>query len=182
MSKPVKYQGNQSTGGSCYICTRTRGLISGVRILFEYLIREHSFRVFQSHIDRGFCFTIQKSLDFNLSDQRLRFEVDDTSKTFWSPTSIAHARKWLHTCLTKHPECTQQARFTESRQLPTRLTQVDRKDGEMKSCLKITSALSPDIRYLTLSHRWGDNNFIVLTAGRLSRFLKRIPIDHVEFN
>ncbi|KAI0869786.1 heterokaryon incompatibility protein-domain-containing protein [Hypoxylon argillaceum] len=180
--KPIRYPGDPFSGGSCYICTRTRGLVRGFGIMFEYSITQRSVRVYQSHISRGFCFALQKSLDFTLSDQRLRFTVDAVSDRFWTPTNIVLARRWLQTCLTKHPECTREAKSTAPRELPARLIQVDVKHGAMRACLKKTSELLPTVRYLTLSHRWGDNKFILLNSRNLEQFLKGIPLDDPEFN
>ncbi|KAI3329871.1 heterokaryon incompatibility protein-domain-containing protein [Ustulina deusta] len=38
------------------------------------------------------------------------------------------------------------------------------------------------VRYLTLSHRWGDNKSVVLTSSKLEQFLKRVPLDGPESN
>lgn len=84
---------------------------------------------------------------------------------------------WLRVCSESH-SC--RAKFNgDCEWYPTRL--VERVSNGMFRVIRSDSRLlQPGRGYITLSHRWGDNNFVKLTKENLSEFEKGYPIDRLR--
>jgi hypothetical protein len=81
------------------------------------------------------------------------------------------ARDWISMCLTSHTHCKKTEKA--GRFLPTRLIDV-MSSTDRGNELRICSIGSEGIRrpYLTLSHRWGNANFLKLTISTCTRLQK----------
>ena len=82
------------------------------------------------------------------------------------------ARKWITECSNDHDH----GQVVEHYRLPTRLISV--KETSIK--LVLTSDWTTKPRYATLSHCWGNLEFLKLTRGSLDSFLISIPVDEVS--
>ncbi|PMD34225.1 HET-domain-containing protein [Hyaloscypha variabilis F] len=90
---------------------------------------------------------------------------------------LAMARKWLETCLEKHPECIGINAQKGSLKLPARLLQIGSPTPE-KICLWIVPAeeKSKPVQYMTLSHCWGTFPILTLTETTREQMLEGILI------
>ncbi|KAL9622200.1 MAG: hypothetical protein Q9160_003383 [Pyrenula sp. 1 TL-2023] len=79
------------------------------------------------------------------------------------------ATDWLRRCSESHGECVGQKHTV----LPTRLVSVS--DNVVR--LVLTQGWDTKLRYSTLSHRWGDTEFLKLTTANLDPFLAEVPAD-----
>jgi hypothetical protein len=82
------------------------------------------------------------------------------------------AKCWLADCQDSHRHC---SKSVVDYAIPTRLVYVGFKDKDIR--LRISQDLLAGIKYLTLSHRWGDKAFKTLTRDNLAPFLSRIPVE-----
>jgi hypothetical protein len=98
-----------------------------------------------------------------------------TSVNTLSEESLRHAKTWLHDCCRSHGKC---APLTPPGSwYPTRLLCFDSYDGgHCKVRIIDTAHEQPEGPYATLSHRWGNDNFIKLTRDNLAAFTEAIPI------
>jgi len=94
-----------------------------------------------------------------------------TPLTDTAPSQLELAKKWLDACSSTHESC----KPKENHQLPTRLIDI----SSTPICLVLSSTLSttPRPRYATLSHCWGNGDFLKLTQDNLPQFLISIPKD-----
>jgi hypothetical protein len=83
-----------------------------------------------------------------------------------SNESLNIAAQWLLECDSNHLGCKRQTNITS--QLPTRLLYVGPSGVQIRLCA--TESLSPDVRYTTLSHRWGQVQLITLTKSNITEF------------
>jgi hypothetical protein len=79
------------------------------------------------------------------------------------------ARKWITECSNDHDHC----QVKENYQLRTRLISVKK----TRIQLVLTSDWTTVPRYATLSHCWGNMEFLKLTRETLDSFLTSIPVD-----
>lgn len=84
------------------------------------------------------------------------------------------AKEWLDSCIKTHHACNNSLAPPK---LPTRLLDIGSCDAEVS--LVLSSALTPDTLYFTLSHCWGKTPFTVLTRGNLRDFQSRIPFQRL---
>jgi hypothetical protein len=82
---------------------------------------------------------------------------------------------WLRQCETTHMRCAQR-RGERSRQIPTRLLQVQPLIPSPKAYLRQTAQIPEDARYTTLSHCWGQYMPIKLERRTLQAFLDGIDV------
>ncbi|KAI3390755.1 hypothetical protein diail_8693 [Diaporthe ilicicola] len=79
---------------------------------------------------------------------------------------------WLQECSEQHPQCSAEA---STDWYPTRLVEKTHHDT-----FRVVSSESDTFQkgrgYLTLSHRWGDDDFMILKTDKLSEFEKGLPI------
>jgi len=86
----------------------------------------------------------------------------------WRPSL---ARGWLQNCLQNHPKCTQ----TDKNWHPTRLLKISNPEFTTVQLI-LTAQNRPTSSYLTLSHCWGQLNFLKLTSNTLPQLLVGIRI------
>lgn len=103
----------------------------------------------------------------------------DLSNNTSSENSVAQARRWLDNCLNNHRFCSGVHR---SESLPTRLVSISRGTSGVMASLCDGASLPSTTKYLTLSHCWGDADFLTLTQDSLSQFKQSIPVSHPKFN
>ncbi|KAH8600655.1 heterokaryon incompatibility protein-domain-containing protein [Bisporella sp. PMI_857] len=82
------------------------------------------------------------------------------------------AKTWLSSCRSRH-DCEVTAL---SKKLPTRLIQI-RESGLLFPRLIDSILLADTVEYCTLSHCWGDGNFLQLQKGNYKDFYSLIPYD-----
>lgn len=160
----------------CYICTEWRKTINLDPLpLFEDMdvdFKENT-RLVNRDMEFRFHYQDKKSWEFLLQRE------DDTmfqkaarsqlSLSTGSEGSLELAAHWFKTCRENHPKCNTQF---GSRWYPRRLLDV----SESKPRLILTSAQTPDGPYATLSHCWGEDEFLVLTAENMEYFMDGIPL------
>lgn len=82
---------------------------------------------------------------------------------------------WVRECSEQH-DCLAKA---DTRWHPTRL--VERLSDDMFRVIRSDSSLfKPGQAYVTLSHRWGNSDFVKLTAERLPEFERGLPITQLR--
>jgi hypothetical protein len=92
---------------------------------------------------------------------------------------MQQARAWIDNCENSHNVCQLARRkFT----LPRRLIRIRSVEGtgELSASLCQGSALPSDNPYVTLSHRWGKQEFLKLTKENLSQLEQDIPIHRLS--
>ena len=82
------------------------------------------------------------------------------------------AASWLENCLTNHPQCNY--RGDKGQRSPSRL--IDVGDANGLSPPRIRSLGLASVPYMTLSHRWGTDEQIVLTNASLPDMSERIDV------
>ena len=90
----------------------------------------------------------------------------------WSRGTSILAASWLENCLANHPGCKYQR--DECQRPPSRLIDVGDKDGVCPPHL--WSPRTASVPYITLSHRWGTGEQIMLTKASLSDMSRRIDL------
>ncbi|GKT76465.1 heterokaryon incompatibility protein [Colletotrichum tofieldiae] len=104
-----------------------------------------------------------------------------------SETSQKQMEAWLKNCVDNHPKC--KARHASSDFVPTRVLDLGAPDGPWPPlCIRIVQTDGKTIggestRYMTLSHCWGKEKFVQLTAVKLTDFITngipwKSPYDH----
>ncbi|KAK5103536.1 hypothetical protein LTS08_002952 [Lithohypha guttulata] len=89
-----------------------------------------------------------------------------------SRATIALAQEWLRSCLLSHVACVDQKKTTAfTRKLPSRLIKL----GSDEPYIVNTSDLAYDTAYLTLSHMWGDAQFLMLLSANIDQLRVAIP-------
>jgi hypothetical protein len=98
-----------------------------------------------------------------------------TSYDTLSEQSLQQAERWLHKCLESHDTC--KTTSLAISWYPTRLLYLD-KSNEGLYCVRLifTAQEQPQGPYATLSHRWGEADFIKLTRHTLASFRGTIPV------
>jgi hypothetical protein len=95
-----------------------------------------------------------------------------------SKSSLKLAQKWLDTCRSKHKQCALQCKFDVG--LPTRLLELEAKGLGNDLLLCETEERMSQVRkgtiinYVSLSHRWGEQQPIVTTTQNYSEHSSRI--------
>lgn len=91
-----------------------------------------------------------------------------------STQSMQQAESWIHHCCQNHVHCSRQK---ASARLPTRLIKIefDHTSG-FHARLCDSRFLPSDSSYLSLSHRWGEDNPTTLTTARLESFYRGISL------
>ncbi|KAL2059893.1 hypothetical protein VTL71DRAFT_10048 [Oculimacula yallundae] len=88
--------------------------------------------------------------------------------------NIALAREWLRTCQETHGECVQYSRSRVG--LPSRLVEIQMTGGELLLRLCPRENFPAHVSYATVSHCWGDYEFLKLSRKNLTFFQVNIPI------
>jgi Heterokaryon incompatibility protein (HET) len=91
-----------------------------------------------------------------------------------SRTSWSLARIWLEHCVNNHEEC--RSLGTADRNLPTRLIDLGPDKEEIKPRICQSAGLSPSIKYMTLSHRWGTGKMVSLTTETIEHWVISMPL------
>ena len=86
-------------------------------------------------------------------------------------TQLQLAKRWLDACLDTHKACTTSSE--EHLRLPTRLLDV----GSSEVRLVITDGWVKKPRYATLSHCWGNIDFMKLREESIQSFMTAIPLE-----
>ena len=128
----------------------------------------------------------QRQADEEKDQSRVEASLGPTNA---NPTSWWIAYLWLQNCTKRHEKCN--TRGTEPRRLPTRLIELSptplRNADEdfvkdepsvihIQPRLRLCSELPFDTQYFTLSHCWGQLEFMTLTEENLSEVQTRIDI------
>lgn len=92
---------------------------------------------------------------------------------------------WMMPCKDGHSHC-QRAIPRSYDELPSRIIHVQKEcSGEqprLSARLVDVRSLPINIKYITLSHAWGQHNFLTLTSENLYQFRKSIPLSAPDFN
>ncbi|KAH6637575.1 heterokaryon incompatibility protein-domain-containing protein [Boeremia exigua] len=99
------------------------------------------------------------------------------SKNTASCESLRVAQQWIHDCSSGHLSCKMETRDTQW--YPTRLLDLGDLNQEDLSEVRLisTASHSPKGHYTTLSHRWGDAEFLQLKHHNLENLARGIQID-----
>lgn len=86
------------------------------------------------------------------------------------------ARSWYEQCSRDHTTC--RAWKLDTRVLPTRLLHVSRPHGShaVSAKLCLTNELPVSTPYVTLSHCWGNGDFLKMTSINYAAFQKDVPV------
>ncbi|KAH6681577.1 heterokaryon incompatibility protein-domain-containing protein, partial [Halenospora varia] len=93
-----------------------------------------------------------------------------------SRESLAIAKNWIRTCLYSHTSCNRQA--SKSLQRPTRLIFLGVENSREMRIVE-QEYISRSVKYMTLSHRWGDANRAQLTISNYSDFKQGISKEYL---
>ncbi|KAH8649417.1 heterokaryon incompatibility protein-domain-containing protein [Tricladium varicosporioides] len=117
---------------------------------------------FEVHETEGeLIFVCERFVSFELALCKVSgndFPTTPMEESTGSETSLRTARKWIASCLESHTSC---SHTPLAGPLPTRLLDVTPINGGLDTsppssvCLRISSDLAEDIKYVTLSHCWG---------------------------
>ena len=89
-----------------------------------------------------------------------------------SDTSFSLASDWLRKCLASHRLCNQKA--DANFPPPTRLIDIGLQDENLFPCLYLTSDQDVNIKYVALSHCWGQIKILILEEHMLETMTHRI--------
>jgi Heterokaryon incompatibility protein (HET) len=89
------------------------------------------------------------------------------------PACFDSARELVHACAGSHPQCTRPS----NPQLPTRVIDVGPPDGSQQPFLQ--EYVGGGGRYVTLSHRWGQNLTLKTTQANINEHRKRIELSQM---
>jgi Heterokaryon incompatibility protein (HET) len=106
-----------------------------------------------------------------------RSETDNCANTS-SNSIIRLAETWIERCRTSHQNCVRNGQ--QISKLPTRLIDVHSLTSEGWCLQSRTNELHQETRYITLSHRWGQGEFLLLTnSTRPSLEAGTVPLSHL---
>ncbi len=94
-----------------------------------------------------------------------------------SDTNLMLARKWIHNCISNHSKCGHPAK--DKPWFPSRLIELGQVDTEAKARLHISSKGAPKGPYMTLSHCWGNAQFLKLLVHNVEAMEKNIPFSNL---
>ncbi|KAK7422808.1 hypothetical protein QQX98_001369 [Neonectria punicea] len=100
-----------------------------------------------------------------------------------SEKTYTQIRHWVKNCTETHRQCAR--RHTDRSLVPTRLLDLGPGDSSWPSHLVRLIVTKPDFRepYLTLSHSWGQKQFLTLQDSNLEQFLQSgLPWDELSKN
>src|SRR4051812_5473952 len=85
------------------------------------------------------------------------------------------AKDWIGECSEQHVEC---RTTTIHRVLPTRLVYINStpETQNYKASIRRSDTLPIETQYLTLSHCWGEREFLISTRANISSFEVSLPI------
>lgn len=106
------------------------------------------------------------------------FELqDEQAGSSWRPDGLSRAQAWIRTCDEEHEDCKRLLANT-FRSCPSRL--LDLTQAEQGFITLITSTAIPvGVRYVSLSHCWGNVRQMVLLKSNLATYTTSIPIDQL---
>ena len=93
-----------------------------------------------------------------------------------STTALTTALGWLNHCVFNHPKCSHLADFQGFR--PTRLVDIGKYPG--KFCVVPGNEAPPNEQYVTLSHRWGSVQDILLTRENENQLAFGLSIEDLS--
>jgi hypothetical protein len=88
---------------------------------------------------------------------------------------------WMQNCTTRHTRCQRQDHNQRPTWRPARLIFVG-KDNSTPLQLCKGSSLSPDVKYMTLSHRWPKESVFKLLTGNLEDLERVVPVGALPKN
>ena len=108
-------------------------------------------------------------------------EAESSERTFqFAPNTASEpccklAKRWLSSCLTDHTSCKKFLSVTPFH--PTRLIEIASTASASNDELHLREAgeHSPEVPYMTLSHRWGESKFMTLTKETCQRLRDGFP-------
>jgi Heterokaryon incompatibility protein (HET) len=95
--------------------------------------------------------------------------------------SLVSMKEWVQNCTTRHTRCQRQDYNQRPTWRPTRLIFVG-KDNSTPLQLCKGSSLSPDVKYMTLSHRWPEESIFKLLMGNLEALEQSVPVGSLPKN
>jgi hypothetical protein len=105
-------------------------------------------------------------------------EIRSLSEQNFSDSSVEQVFAWIEECQSEHAQCRKVQPVAATKKfLPTRL--LDLTSALENSRIKLCSsqALSPNIKYVTLSHCWGGTCGMMLTKNEKPAFEQGISVD-----
>lgn len=116
------------------------------------------------------------SHQFRHSDQAPEILVEANGKalgTSWT-SDLTVAKQWLAQCLKEHTTCG--GMNDDANVLPTRLLEISENGRHQKARLVESAHIPPNSKYLSLSHRWGEQPIFSLLLSNIIDLRKDIPI------
>ena len=112
--------------------------------------------------------------DYRSSSLTTLVQVGSTDRQrFAAATQLELAKEWLDTCSKSHGACRGHENYT----MPTRLLAVSEEVLRLVETTDWDSTFRP--QYATLSHCWGDIDFLTLTSKNLEPLTRSVPSDHL---
>ena len=107
--------------------------------------------------------------NFDLAEAESSEKTCQTAPNTASKPCFELARHWLSSCRTNHTRCTKYLSATPFH--PTRLIEIAplASDTSHELHLRIAGEHSPEVTYITLSHCWGQSEFLKLTKTTSQR-------------
>ncbi|KAH8590180.1 heterokaryon incompatibility protein-domain-containing protein [Bisporella sp. PMI_857] len=119
-------------------------------------------------------------VNFDLHFQRRTDIVAKNLYTRSGTESMSQVKKWLQTCDERHSDCKHDSGAGDPRRLPTRLLAVGYPGGECVRLLassQISTFVGNSLRYITLSHCWGNNVPTRLLRQNYASLFREISIN-----
>lgn len=101
------------------------------------------------------------------------------ASTSRSQQSMQQARAWIENCAHNHRVCKQELPLPR---LPRRLIRIESMEGEGEFSASLCQGdnLPSHTPYITLSHRWGKQEFLKLTTENMSQLENNIPMQKLS--
>ncbi|KAI0534162.1 heterokaryon incompatibility protein-domain-containing protein [Xylaria digitata] len=181
----TRYQWRPASIGSCYIC---------YHLSLDSLIKS------RENPERGCTLRASPTLtneievlerDATVASFTFKSEIyegRELPKKMWSLETASHARTWLYECLGnsghEHWRCEGEINPNQAKFLPSRLIHVTGDGNVLRATLRETKELinPSEIRYISVSHRWGTEKFLTLTPENYSGFKVTIPLYDPQFS
>ncbi|KAM7185989.1 Heterokaryon incompatibility protein (HET) domain containing protein [Naviculisporaceae sp. PSN 640] len=142
----------------------------------------HEMNQLASYESLAFAGSIAWCIGDDRSETNLSAGCQYTATRTNSAEVFEQIKQWIDDCLTNHHSC--QTPNALSQGYPTRLVKIGDldKEGKVSACHLVdgVDAMKAGERYATVSHRWGSDQFLTLTAMNIADFRVGIPLQLIS--
>jgi hypothetical protein len=178
----------RSATEGCYVCVRVfKNIDDTIKSADEHvewgelrynIRRAHdrrefalSFRIVMANQEVETDFVLLEYLQY--TDQKFNRNVAPNTR---DPGCMSTARNWLNICR-RHHSCQSERRFDSFGMNPTRLLQIEQSTtGTLSVRLFYPVDATQKLEYFTLSHMWGNQDFLTLRRDNHDDFLREISL------